>query len=257
MHYWQTADFIRRGIQYLSAMDLESVADRKCLAWLFGYCAHVVTDFTVHPVLNLRVGPYELHKLQHRLSEINQDVYIFHRLGYGDIGAAEYIRRCGIGSCADETDQGRLDPTVRDLWCHCLFSGSMGRVQMKGGLPTPMRPPDPDAWFRHYVSMIDKFAEEGGRLPCLCRELAEAEGLVYPQLNEIDKTFIEGLKLPDGTTGDYDRLFEIARDNVMSTWDQLGAALVSGNPDAFTLPNGDLDTGLAENNQPIFWKYIA
>ena len=257
MHYWKTTDFIRRAVPYVHALDFRLTATQKCFAWLFGYTAHVVADFTVHPVINLRVGPYEQNKLQHRLCEMNEDVYIFHKLGFGDVSGAEYIKRCGIDSCADETDEDNLDPAVRKLWFYCLEGFPLDSIKMKDGLPAPKGPPDPDEWFAHYVGMIDKFAEEGGKFPWLLRELVGAEGLVFPQLDEVDQTFIQNLKMPDGTTANYDQVFERARQNVIATWRELGAALDAGDLNLFTLANGDLDTGLADNNQSIFWGNLA
>jgi hypothetical protein len=132
MHYWKPADFIRRAVPQLYGMNFGATDTKKCFAWLFGYSAHVVADYTVHPVINLRVGPYEQNQLHHRLCELNQDVYIFHKLGLGDVSTAEYIKRCGIESCADEGDDDRLDPAVRKLWCHCLGDGTERRGQVDG-----------------------------------------------------------------------------------------------------------------------------
>ena len=257
MHYWKTADFIRRAVPYVNALDFRLTATQKCVAWLFGYTGHVVTDFTVHPVINLRVGPYEQNKLQHRLCELSQDVYIFRKLGFGDVSRAEYIKRCGIDSCADVFDDDKLDPAVRKLWCYCLDGFPLDSVKMKDGLPAPKGTPDPDEWFTHYVGMIDKFAEEGGNFPWLCRHIVEAEGLVFPQLDEVDQTFVQNLKMPDGTTANYDQVFEQARKNVIKTWRELGAALDAGDLNLFALVNGDLDTGLADDNKSIFWGNLA
>lgn len=253
MHYWKTADFIRRAVPYVYGLDFRVIDTQKCFAWLFGYTAHVVTDFTIHPVINLRVGPYEQNKKAHRLCEMNQDVYIFHKLGFGEVGTAEYIKRCGIESCADQADEDKLDPAIRKLWSQCLEAIPLNTIKMKDGLPAPQGPPDPDEWFHHYVMMIDKFAEEGGKFPWLCREITEAEGLVYPQLDEVDQSYIQNLKTPQNTLLNYDQVFEQARQNVMKTWRELGAALDNGDQNLFTLPNGDLDTGLAEDGKSIFW----
>lgn len=257
MHYWKTADFIRRTIPYLNALNFGATDTKKCFAWLFGYTAHLVTDFTVHPMINIRVGPYEQNQLQHRLCELNEDVYIFNKLGFGDVTTAEFLKSesGGIASCADQTDDDKLDPAVKDLWCHCLAGDPLAGIKMKDGLPAPKNSPDPDEWFDHYVTMIDKFAEEGNRFPWLCRRIAEDEGLVYPQINEVDQSFIQNLKLPDGTTANYDQVFERARQNVITTWRDLGNALDNGDASLFTLPNGDLDTGLADDTQQsIFWS---
>lgn len=252
MHYWKTADFLRQAIPYVTKMDFRLTNTQKCFAWLFGYTAHIVTDLTVHPVINLRVGPYAQNKLQHRLCELNQDVYIFHNLGFGDVNTAEYIKRCGIGSCNDKADGDKLDATIRKLWNYCLGGFPLNIIKMKDGLQAPEAPPEQDEWFNHYVKMIDKFAEEGGRFPFLCREFVEADGLVYPQLDKVDMTFIHKLKLPDGTSSDYEQVFDRARQNVMTTWGYMGIALDKGDKTLFPLANGDLDTGLDENNQLIF-----
>lgn len=257
MHYWKIADFIRRAIPRVFEMDFRTTGSQKCLAWLFGYAAHVVTDLSVHPVINLRVGPYEQNKLQHRLCELNQDVYIFHKLGFGDISTAEYIKRCGIGSCSDQEDSHKLDPTIRDLWCMCLKDVPVDSIRMKNGALAPKGQPDPDNWFDYFVLMIDKFAEEGGRFPCLARDIVEAKGLVYPQLDEVDPTFIQGLNLPDGTVTDYDHVFEQTRKNIAATWQHLGAALDKGDPNLFALANGNLDTGLDDKSPLIFWEVVA
>ena len=37
-------------------------AQQKGLAWLLGYCAHVATDVTIHPVVEMKVGPYDENK---------------------------------------------------------------------------------------------------------------------------------------------------------------------------------------------------
>ena len=63
--------------------------------------------------------------------------------------------------------------------------------------------------------------------------------------------------MPNGTTANYDQVFEQAKRNVMKSWGELGAALDAGDGGLFTLANGDLDTGLADNNQSIFWGAIA
>jgi hypothetical protein len=260
MHYWKTADFIRRAIPYVNTLDFRTTDTQRCFAWLFGFTAHLVTDFTVHPIINRRVGPYEQNKLQHRLCELNEDVYIFNQLGFGDISTAEFLKSDsgGIGSCADQTDDDKLDPAVRKLWCRCLAGDPLADIKMKDGLPAPKKSPDPDTWFEDYVTMIDKFAEEGNRFPWLCREIVEAKGMVYPELNEVDQSFIQNLKLPDGTTANYDQVFERARQNVITTWRDLGNALDNGDASLFTLPNGDLDTGLADDTQQsIFWGTLA
>ena len=255
MHYWKTADFVRHAIPLVFNMDFRLAETQKCLAWLFGYAAHLVTDLTIHPVVKVRVGSYDQNKRMHRLCEINQDVYIFHKQGFGDITTAEYIDGCGIKSCADPDDRGKLDPAVRALWSDCLKGYPTGSISMKNALPAPEHDPDPDAWFRHYVRLLDKFVEDGGVSPILLRNISEVAGLVYPRFSDLDMMFINNLEIPgEGEPTNYGDVFDRTRQNTLSTWRELGAALDKGDQDLFRLSNCDLDTGRDDNNRLIFWE---
>lgn len=55
MHYWMPGDFIRRVIANIIHEDFRSSSARKKLAWIFGYTSHVVTDLTIHPVVEKRL----------------------------------------------------------------------------------------------------------------------------------------------------------------------------------------------------------
>ena len=52
---------------------MEGEEKRKRLAWLFGYAAHVTMDVTIHPIVELKVGPYAENKRAHRVCEMHQD----------------------------------------------------------------------------------------------------------------------------------------------------------------------------------------
>jgi len=41
MHDWKTADFVRHAIPLVFNMDFRRAETQKCLAWLFGYAAHL------------------------------------------------------------------------------------------------------------------------------------------------------------------------------------------------------------------------
>ena len=55
MHYIQTGQMIRAGTRIVA--DMPGAPQQKCLAWLLGYAAHVVMDVTIHPVVEMKVGP--------------------------------------------------------------------------------------------------------------------------------------------------------------------------------------------------------
>jgi len=62
MHYVRPSDFIRFGIPRILEMSFNTVEARASIAWLFGYTAHLVADYTIHPVVTERVGPYSNKK---------------------------------------------------------------------------------------------------------------------------------------------------------------------------------------------------
>ena len=251
MHYYKTADLVRDGVSYFISHPPADPEDKqRCVAWLFGYVSHVVADLTVHPVIAMKVGCYEGHQTQHRKCELHQDVYIFDRILHLDVGSAEYLRS-GIMTCAENSV---LNRAVTALWLGVLNAIPRNDIDMKLGVLSPTKDPDPNQWHRWFTGVLDKVAKEGGRLPPLARGLGENDfALVYPRLSEIDPTYIDRLTTPSGEATSYDVVFERARTNVMRYWGELGAAIQSGNPSLFKLSNGDLDTGVAES-EPLFWR---
>jgi len=117
MHYERTGEPIKRGIEFarnLNASDKPPVA-----AWLMGYAAHVVTDVTIHPVVELRVGEYATNSTAHRICELNQDAYIFRRLNLDEVGRSEHLDN-GIWRCCDGQASGKLDRSVFATWEYML-----------------------------------------------------------------------------------------------------------------------------------------
>lgn len=140
------------------------------------------------------------------------------------------------------------------LWTQSLKAACPRTRAAKAAAPKPSKPPDPAAWYRCYVTLIDQFAEEGGKFPRFLRGFLEAEGLVYPEIDDVKPQYLPKLPSPLGGSLHYADLFERILANLESTWRELGQALDRGRPDLFTLPNGDLDTGLDASGQFTFWR---
>ena len=68
MHYERTGDVLRAGISGVKTLSGDK-RDRA-FAWLLGYLAHVATDVTIHPVVELKVGEYAQNKTAHRVCEM-------------------------------------------------------------------------------------------------------------------------------------------------------------------------------------------
>lgn len=241
MHYMRTDGVIRAAIQRLRA--LRGDAFDKGLAWLLGYTAHVVMDVTIHPVVNLRVGPYEENQTAHRVCEMNQDVYVFFgRMGL-ELRLAEHIDN-GLGACSDP--DGGLDRDIRALWTAALTDAYPEEAASNA--------PAPDAWhfcFRHVVDAI----EHGGWLSAMSRHIARDIGLVYPRREALDMTYIEKLPTPLGGTIHFDALFDQARENVHRVWTVVAAGAL-GRDDRYTtaLADWNLDTGKDPSGRLVFWE---
>jgi hypothetical protein len=255
MHYWQTADFIRRAIPFFAGANFQNPDIQRCFAWLCGYVGHVVTDLTIHPVIKEKVGDYFTHQKRHRECELHQDVYIFKKIVGESLTRVDYLsdNNAGIGSCHADNTPKRLHLAIGDLWRNCLDQIDIQGIRMGPDAIVPQGPPDPDRWFHDYAVRIEDFAVKGGRIP-IFRNMVENEGLVYPEDDKCDRRFIDNLRTPTGGEMNYDQVFDLAKDNVKASWEQLASAITKGDAGLFWLKNGDLDTGLDESSKSIFWS---
>src|SRR5699024_5741009 len=131
---------------------LERLASRqgnereKCLAWLLGYAAHVATDLTIHPVVELKVGPYQQNQQAHRTCEMFQDAHVFYRLNVGNIGDSEHLDS-GIKRCVGEGSP-HLDLQIAHFWGEILEAVYPAEFETN--------PPKPERWFAGFTSVVDK-----------------------------------------------------------------------------------------------------
>lgn len=243
MHYTRTGEMIKSGIKHIKLLSGEP--KRKAFAWLLGYSAHVVTDVTIHPIVQLKVGDYEQNKKEHRVCEMNQDAYIFQRLNLGEVGLSEHLDS-GIGSCSDISDDDLLDRDIATLWKKMLQDV---HPEMFG-----INPPDIDKWHGGFVYMVDDVAEEGNHLFPLARHVAAGIGLTYPSVADIDQQFIQDLNVPTGNQMDYDLIFDEAIQNVSDLWKTIGLGLYANNIQYMAkIGLWNLDTGRNENDQLVYW----
>jgi len=241
MHYTRTTQVICRGAELLSEM--EGVPKEKGTAWLMGYVAHVVTDVSVHPVVELKVGPYDENKLAHRVCEMNQDVHIYQRLNMGGIGLSEHLKN-GIGRCGDPASPKKLDPDIKALWSGMLKATHSAEFKKNS--------PKFDKWHSGFLRGIDKVAEEGEKLMPLARHVAQDLGLVYP--DSVDPSSVNGLTTPTGTM-DYDQVFDKAVENVASAWNNVAQSIFLKRPELLaSMTNWNLDTGRDESTKLVYWS---
>ncbi len=242
-HERGSGDFLKTGIAWLRERDGE-VRD-KCLAWLLGFASHVAMDVAVHPIINLRVGPYEQNKTEHRKCELNEDVYIYQRLDLGDVGRSEHFRTLG-GPARHRFHRATLDRDIETFWDHILatvYPDTYARSR-----------PRLTAWYRWYRRAIDKVAEEATLIP-FARHVGANLGLVYPTVEEIDDSFIHRLELPDGSRGSYDEVFDRGEEALAEVWGWIASGVYTGDTRyQDRLTNWNLNTGFDEDGNLVFWS---
>lgn len=241
MHYRRTGDMVKAGVD--AVRGLAGAPRGKAFAWLLGYAAHVIADATIHPVVELKVGPYAQNKRAHRVCEMHQDAYIFQRLNLGAIGLSEHLDS-GITRCGQP--DGTIETVIADTWRNMLRSCHPAAFAAN--------PPDIDGWHRGFSRVVDNIAEEGNRLMPLARHVAVDCGLTYPALNEINRAaYIDSLLTPHGPLA-YDNIFNKALRHINEGW-HLIAAGVFEDSTAYQTAFWDwnLDTGRDFSGKIVLW----
>jgi hypothetical protein len=245
MHWNRTGDRIKVGIRVLAKMP-PSPAREKALAWLLGFTAHVLMDVTVHPVVGIKVGPYEENKKAHRTCEMNQDTYIFQTRINLEIHYASYLK-AGISKCSDPADKDKIYPDIFYVWKEMFKDVDMA-------LYTTNRP-HIDVWHDCFQYIVDHIAEN--RFVALARHVAPGvlDGSVYPLFEDINRHYIDNLEVPGGQRMGYDDIFDKGVGNVMRGWAVVAAdVLRQTNLAEGFLRNWNLDTGEDENKVKTFWS---
>jgi hypothetical protein len=242
MHKGRAVELLRAGAAKVRVMT-DSDVRRKCMAWLFGFAAHVATDGTIHPVVNLKVGPYEQNKAAHRSCEMSQDVYAHKRL---NLGALEFNRQisANIYDTADVSDPDRMDPDVAGLWRDLLLG-------VYADAATHLSPPDLHGWYGAMRRMM-RLGESGNVLFPFARHVAANLGLVYPAVPEIQ--YIQGLAVPGNRRMDFEEIFHKAFENIVTLWGWLALSLQNRSSPIDTLASWSLDTGIDDNGRMVYWS---
>lgn len=244
MHYTNTAKLMQAGVAAIPRLPQQDQG--RAMTWLLGFAAHIATDMTIHPVVELRVGPYQGNESEHRRCEMHQDAFIFPRvISVGQTGLSEHLAT-GIATCHAPDDEDALDPVVRQVWMEMLEAAYPGQGASLGA--------SPDAWHNGFRGVLSAMAGVNHLFP-IARHVGTKLNLTYPTEAEIDDSFISQLKTPEGPM-DYQAIYERARTNVLLVWKGLDEALEQGGSDALEgLENWNLDTGRSvQTGQLVFWS---
>jgi len=242
MHYERTGDVLAAGLRALQGYT--GMAWEKGIAWLFGYAAHVATDLTIHPVVELKVGPYHANQQAHRRCEMYQDAHVFYRLKLGNIGDSEHLDS-GIKACTDES--GSLDSDIQELWRAMLADVYPESYQANE--------PQPADWHSGFAGLLDT-VEESSKLFAWARHVGAHTGISYTTQADIDPTYIDNLDVPGGGRMHYDDLFNQTVDNVLTFWSRLAVGASQPEAPIFAqLGQWNLDTGKdIQTDQYVFWE---
>lgn len=244
MHYTKTGSMIHVGIEM--AWDLTGEQRRKYAAWLLGYTAHFTMDVCIHPVINLKVGPYAQNKTTHRVCEMNQDVYIFQRMNLGGIDLAEHLAG-GIGACSSPTSNEKLDPDIAKPWEAVLKTVHPAQYETNA--------PNVDKWHSWFNRLVDDVAEEGNRLIPLARHVAAGCALVYPLWDEIKWDYINALDTPTMRKLSYGQIFDKALEHVVDIWGIVARGIFEQDRQyQASISDWNLDTGMDPSGTLVFWS---
>jgi len=248
MHYVRPADFVRLyAIPRILKMPFNTTEARACIAWVFGYTAHILADCTIHPVVEALVGPYsnKKNRTAHRRCELDQDAYIFSRLLNREVLDTDFLDFTGLAECAVRRNTHRLSPAILRLWEWCLRQ--YPREETRKYVRLPNRSLDTNVWFATYVNLMDHFATRNSPLVRLL-------GCDYRKSEAVDRKYIENLPVPGSpNTVRYEALFETTRRKLIEAWSGLARALKNDDANQFALRNASLDTGKDQAGRYICW----
>lgn len=240
MHYERTGDRLKQGAEYVRALSGEQ--KYKALAWLLGFTSHILTDVTIHPVVELKTGPYAQDPKAHRVCEMHQDVFIYTSLNIGEIYSDTFIHN-GVAACSEPGRPNNLDPLIAGVWGHMLQHTDAERYRQS--------PPEFTRWHTGFRHML-RAAGDGKFFP-FARHMIAGQGLVYPK--SPDSTYIKQLRVPGGTHMDYRDIFEKAKVNVRRYWELIALhCLTDSKSDLSAVHNWNLDTGRDESGRITMWE---
>jgi hypothetical protein len=268
MHEERVLDFVREAVRRVRGMQEENVR-QKCAAWLFGFASHCVADGVIHPVINLKVGPYQENKTEHRCCELSQDVLVHAKLGLGPV---ELNRQLSINVqlTADNWEHERLDRDIARLWSATLATVYAERLQKDVpfslfslwtwaaaqwkkflGQSAALPAPDPNEWHRAMRRNM-KLAESGGKLMPFARHAAANLGLTYPEKPE--PQYVKGLKVPQDSYMEFEAIFSKALQDTVAFWQSMSSAL-QGRPSPLdSMAGWNLATGFDQKDTYVFWS---
>lgn len=239
MHYERTGGVIRAAARRVR--DLDPARRGPALAWLLGYTSHVALDLSIHPVVERRVGPYQGNEKAHRDCEMHQDVHVFERVNLGGLGPAAFVRT-GIAAC---DDSGHMDAVA------AVFEGALADTHPDLYAESP---PNVALWHEGYTRIVD-VVDSAIRYVPFARHLLDGRALLYPEPEDVNRSYIDDLDTPRGRQG-YDAVFDWAVGNVGRWWEIVARGVFDDPAALDAIVDANLDTGRIADAY-VFWTEPA
>jgi len=248
MHYEKTNSVFETGYAVLKTSWTARTANEEAkFVWLMGYLSHLVTDATIHPVVQAIVGPYAQNKDKHRICEMTEDSVIYNIHRNGDIRYTEFSEM--IGFCGES----KVFDKVMDFW----------KDQIILNYSEKNEEPHPSRWFTTYKEAID-LAEGGSTLVAIFRHIGIGEDFIYKTRDEIEEEtlsdnyakYFEKTRLPGNKVGTFTDVFQKTVDNVLVAWKSAYDNLISNTQFTGLIKNWNLDTGVdmdSKNQEVTYW----
>jgi hypothetical protein len=253
MHYEKTNSVAQSGQDIIRGLwGSKTPVDEAKLVWLLGFISHLVTDATIHPIVQAIVGPYAQHKEEHRLCELTQDTLMYHLKMGNEIMYAQIVEM--IAFCKNNPDSFN---GVMSFWKGLLLNNYANKNEE----------PHPELWFDFYSNVID-IAQGNGEIIALFRHLGLGQledKFIYQTQDSIEKNYpqyktkyFDQVKLPNGSVGHFpDDGFNKTVGNVLAAWNDFYSGFISGNKINELVKNWDLDTGVdmdTQNKTVTYWS---
>lgn len=245
MHYHQTNRLVQNAIHSLAVVQTQGKIWKAQLAWLLGFVGHLVSDATIHPIVESIVGPYtdKDTNANHTECEMTQDVMIMKEVLNLEVTSAEYsdLLRAGFDSTSF--------PKVAEFWVrHAEVN-----CPMAGKFPI-------DSVVSSYIDMLDT-AEGGNALARVFRHFGLS--FVYRTHKDLNKNaydlvekYYTNIQLPNGLKGRFkEDGFDFTVKNVVAVWSKIERALFTKDNITDFVSNWNLDTGIDQDaNKSTYWS---
>ncbi len=251
MHYETTNAIAVNAHEVLKRVwGSRSEADEIQLVWLLGFISHLVTDATIHPIVQAIVGSYDEHKEEHRICEMTQDSLVYFEIKKTEIRYSEFssiLKFC--------QESPHIDALV-NFWTNQTVKAFSAKNEE----------PDPELWLETYSDAID-VAEGGSSIVALFRHIGTIREYTYSTREEIVskhpdrlRQFYMEMKLPNDGTGSFrEDAFNRAVANVTTAWNALYAGLTGNVTVGSVVKNWNLDTGEDMNSHArtvSYWEKV-